>query len=103
MADDDPFAKYGTAAAAARAEADPFAKYSAPGFRSAHAAAAARAPPDRSTEAFGKSLLNSATLNFRDELHGLGAAGGLDPDDPDVAHAIAALVRGAYRKMSGDP
>src|SRR5215510_1004421 len=53
--------------------------------------------------AFGAGLANAATFNFRDELHGLARAGGLDPGDEDVAHAIASLVRGAYRRFKGDP
>jgi len=54
-------------------------------------------------EAAKGGFLRSATFNFRDELNGLAAAGGLDPNDPDVVNAMAALVKGAYRKASGDP
>lgn len=54
-------------------------------------------------EAAKNAFLNSASFNFRDELNGLAAAGGLDPQDPNPANAIAALVKGGYRRLTGDP
>lgn len=59
-------------------------------------------------EAFGRGVLGGATFNFMDELSGLVRAGGIDPDtadpnNPDVAKALGALVLGSYRKLKGDP
>lgn len=106
MADADPFATElarqqrgqpaPAAAPAATGSADPFAEDAA-----RHRIAAEQETSQG--RAFGKGILNAATFNFLDELYGLGAAGGLSPDDPDVAHAVAALMRGAYKKVTGDP
>lgn len=54
-------------------------------------------------EALKSGVLRGATFNFLDELYGLAAAGGLDPKDENVANAIAALAKGAYRRVTGDP
>jgi hypothetical protein len=56
----------------------------------------------------GEAALNgfakSATLDFRDELRGLLAAGGFNPDNPDDGpQGDIALVKGAYRLLNGDP
>ena len=45
-------------------------------------------PKLSASDAFGRSMATSATFNFYDELSGLLRAGGLKPDDPDVANAI---------------
>jgi len=52
-------------------------------------------------EAFKRGLLNSATFNFLDELGGVARAGGLEPSDPNVLHAVTALGKGAYRLATG--
>lgn len=59
-------------------------------------------PKTTAPEAFGRGILTGATFNFYDELNGLARAGGLDPEDPDVAHAMKSLFVGAYRKFKGD-
>lgn len=53
-------------------------------------------------EAAKRGFMRGATFNFIDELYGLAAAGGLDPKDENVANAIAALAKGAYKKITGD-
>ncbi len=58
--------------------------------------------PSGSAEAFGRGLKQGVTFNFYDELSGLARAGGLEPDDPDVARALKSLFVGAYRKFKGD-
>src|SRR5690242_2223176 len=58
-------------------------------------------PTSTATEAFGRGLMKGATFNFYDELTGLARAGGLESEDPDVAHAVKALAVGAYRKLTG--
>lgn len=55
-----------------------------------------------SGDAFGRGMMTGATFNFYDELTGLARAGGLEPDDPDVGHAIKSLIVGGYRKLTGD-
>jgi hypothetical protein len=59
-------------------------------------------------EAFRRGVGNAVLFNFRDELEGLMAAGGVDPTKEtrglgEAARAWAALARGAYRKMKGEP
>src|SRR5262245_12868480 len=56
-------------------------------------------PTPSRTEAFGRGFTQAGSFGFRDELAGLAAAGGGDPNDPDPAHALAALARGTYRRL----
>jgi hypothetical protein len=61
------------------------------------------ATPPTQGQALQRSLLNAVTFNFLDELEGLVRAGGLDPNDEDALKSMAALVRGGWRKLGGDP
>jgi hypothetical protein len=58
--------------------------------------------PSRS-EAFGRGFTQAGSFGFRDELAGLAAAGGAQPDEQDPAATVAALARGTYRRLTGDP
>lgn len=60
-------------------------------------------PTTTAGQAFGRGIMSGATFNFYDELNGLARAGGLDPEDPDVANALKSLFVGAYKKFKGDP
>lgn len=60
-------------------------------------------PKTTATEAFGRGARSGATFNFYDEISGLARAGGLDPEDPNVANAIKSMFVGAYQKFRGDP
>lgn len=59
-------------------------------------------PPPSATEAFGRGFTQAGSFGFRDEGSGLIAAGGGDPNNPDPAHAIGSLAKGAYRLATGD-
>ena len=60
-------------------------------------------PPPSRTEAFGRGFTQAGSFGFRDELAGLAAAGGAAPDEQDPAATIAALARGTYRRLTGNP
>lgn len=90
MADDDPYAKFG----GSKEDDDPYAKFGGPRSKSP--------PKTETSEAVKRGFLNAASFNFYDELSGLARAGGLEPDDPDVANAIKSLFVGGYRKFKGD-
>jgi hypothetical protein len=54
--------------------------------------------------AAGRAFTRGASFGLRDEMSGLIAAGGGDPDDPlNPAKALFNLARGGYRKLTGDP
>lgn len=53
--------------------------------------------------AAGRAFTKGASFGLRDEGSGLIAAGGGDPNDPNVASALFNLARGGYRKLTGDP
>jgi muramidase (phage lysozyme) len=55
-------------------------------------------------EAAASGFVRSGTFNFIDELEGLAAAGGLDPNNPkhDEMTAALAILKGAYRRTMGD-
>jgi hypothetical protein len=59
-------------------------------------------PPTTREQAFGRGVTSAASFGFRDEGSGLIAAGGGDPDNPDPAHALSSLAKGAYRLATGD-
>src|SRR6188768_3814741 len=61
------------------------------------------APETTASDAFGRGFTSAGSFGFRDEGSGLIAAGGGDPNDPNVARAIGSLATGAYRKLTGDP
>jgi hypothetical protein len=84
---ENPFAEFAPKAAA---DANPFAEWAGP-------------KPERKAEAAKRGFLGGASFGFLDELEGLARAGGLDPNDPNVAHAIGALAVGSYKKMRSDP
>ncbi len=59
-------------------------------------------PPETTAgQAFGRGIGNAVTFNFYDELAGLMRSGGVDPNDPDIAHAVKGLAVGAYKKIKG--
>ena len=60
-------------------------------------------PTTSAGTAAARGFTGAASFGFRDEGSGLIAAGGGDPDNPDVAHALSSLAVGAYRKLTGDP
>lgn len=60
-------------------------------------------PTPSGTEAFGRGFTQAGSFGFRDELAGLAAAGGAAPDEQDPAATLAALARGSYRRLTGDP
>jgi hypothetical protein len=60
-------------------------------------------PEPRTERAISRGFAGAASFGFLDELEGLARAGGLDPNDEDVGHAIMSLARGAYRKLQGNP
>lgn len=53
-------------------------------------------------QAFGGGVLKGGTFNFVDELAGTLAAGGYDPNDPVSLNNATALLRGIYKRMTGD-
>jgi len=65
------------------------------------------APPETTaSDAFGRGFTSAASFGFRDELAGLGAAGGADPNSTnpaDLPGLIYGIGKGAYRKLTGDP
>jgi hypothetical protein len=63
----------------------------------------AATPEPRTERAISRGFTGAASFGFLDELEGLARAGGLEPDDPNVANAIAALAVGSYKKFRGDP
>lgn len=49
-------------------------------------------------------VAKGVTFNFFDELKGLAeAGGGLDPNNPEELATAMAILKGAYRKATGDP
>ncbi len=66
-------------------------------------APAASASTSTATEAFQRGLGKGVTFNFYDELAGIMRAGGVDPNDENIAHAIKGLAVGGYKKLTGDP
>ena len=73
----------------------------------AAANAARQSTPEKPTTDAGtaaaRGFTGAASFGFRDEGSGLIAAGGGDPDNPDIGHALSSLAVGAYRKLTGDP
>jgi muramidase (phage lysozyme) len=53
-------------------------------------------------EAFGGGVIKGASFNFADELAGTLMAGGYDPKDPVSLNNATALVRGLWRRATGD-
>jgi hypothetical protein len=86
MVDKNPFAEFAPKAA----DANPFAEW------------VTKQEP-RTGEAVKRGFLGASSFGFLDELEGLARAGGLDPEDPNVAHAIGALAVGSYKKLRNDP
>jgi hypothetical protein len=54
-------------------------------------------------QAFAGGALKGATFNFADELAGTLMAGGFDPKDTVSLNNATALVRGLWRRATGDP
>jgi hypothetical protein len=53
-------------------------------------------------EAFAGGAIKGATFNFADEIAGTLAAGGYDPKDPVSLNNATSLVRGLWRRATGD-
>jgi hypothetical protein len=67
-------------------------------------------PKTSGMEAFGRGVGQGVTFNFYDELAGLMRAGGASESEIDEykgqageTHPLMSIVKGAYRKIQGDP
>jgi hypothetical protein len=114
MADDNPFADLIPAAKSKPPDQDnPFADLipaapatDAPVRITVRPQDAAPPPETSASDAFGRGFTSAASFGFRDELAGLGAAGGADPNSTnpaDLPGLIYGIGKGAYRKLTGDP